>query len=412
MKKRKKIKKYKNKKIKISTEKIENNIININPQNYSFLSIDVTRNKREQLSPSKSEILINRESTVINDSIYRKEKIIKSNDINNIMSSPRSNSKKNIMINKSSETKQKIKVVPLGKKIKPLVITKIVEKPKIGKILNKDGSFTDVIKQNSVITSIESKPIMNKEKESIVKESVTKVYTTLTKDLDEINDINNIYNNFNANNNIDYNTIDNINIVEKKNNDKNIEFNKYNKQINNYKDNGRDYMFIKRDFNYKKENECKLQKIDKSNNFNNIGKNYSFNNNNQYENNYFINNNMNNNMNNNINNNIYNNIDNNINNNIINDIFEITDNSTIPKNSDYSSIGFNSINFIENKPNLKKDQINYIKSLYYINLNKLRIYFLNLNDEEKNNILANLNDGNIENKKIYNKLLDILKEKM
>ena len=44
-------------------------------------------------------------------------------------------------------------------------------------------------------------------------------------------------------------------------------------------------------------------------------------------------------------------------------------------------------------------------------MQSLSNYFLKLSDEEKISILTNLNDGDPENKKIYNRLINILKEK-
>ena len=121
-----------------------------------------------------------------------------SNNFNNTIKSNRRKSN-NIMINKSSEKYEKIKVIPIGQKINPLIIKKSVEKPikeKIinedgttkkpikEKIINEDGTTTNVIKQTSVITSIESKPIVynnnNSKNENLVKECITKIYTALT----------------------------------------------------------------------------------------------------------------------------------------------------------------------------------------------------------------------------------------
>ena len=368
-KKKKKIKRYKNKKIKIINENAEENN-NIN--NTSFISIDNTRHKNISLYASPSPIIKKqKEKQDINTSIYRLQKDNKSihlSNLSNILCSSRSNSRRrsnnNILINKSSETKQRLKVVPLGQKIKPLIIKKMVEKPKIEKIINKDGTITDVIKQNSVITSIESKPVINSENEKIVKESVTKIYTTLTKNLDEIDDNNNDKNNININEDID--------IEEKNINEKNEEI-KINKDCDN------NSVFIRRDFKNKEQNEYNLEVIDTFN---------------KEKKQLYKNKNLKNNIN-------INNIDNN----------EINENSTIQKISEYSSIGYNSFNFNENKQNLKNEPINYIKYLYNNNPNELNNYFLKLNEEEKINILNSFNDGNIENKNIYLKLIDILKEK-
>ena len=372
-KKRRKIKRYKNKKLKISSEINNDNTNNNLLSNYSFLSIDTSKNKNNSLYKS---VIIDkkRDNKIKNYSIYRLQKNNNIKDISNIMSTPRSNSKKSnnsIMINKSSETKQKIKIVPKGQKINPLIIKKKVEKPKIEKIINRDGSISDIIKQDSVITSIESTSVINSKNENVVKEYVTKVYTTLTKNLDGTGNNNYIEN-------INDNSI---------NKDKNEKLEK----INISKDNENNSILIRRDFKDKNENDCNLEIIDNSNNTNDnkIEKRYILNKDNkQFKKKHYI-----------VNNNIYND-------NIINE------NSSIHKNSDYSSIGYNSLNFFENKQIVKNEQINHIKYLYNNNnLKGLKKYFLKLKEEDKLNILKILNDGNIENKKIYAQLIDILKDK-
>ena len=67
--------------------------------------------------------------------------------------------------------------------------------------------------------------------------------------------------------------------------------------------------------------------------------------------------------------------------------------------------------YVENKQIIKNEQIKKIKNLYYNNSNELSNYFLNLNEEDKINILTSFNDGNLENKNIYTKLINIIKEK-
>ena len=379
-KKRKRKKKYKNKKIKLSSENIEENKINNNLSNYSFLSVDASKNKTR--NQNLNSLINKKEKELNNISIYniqKKKKKNINNNYNNINSSPSSNSrrsKNNLLINKSSETKQKIKIVPLNKKINPLIIKKFVEKPKIVKILNKDGLTSNIIKQNSVITSIESKRIMNNGKENIVKESITKVYTTLCKKLNEIDDINNNKiidnNNFTGNN-------DNININIDKNNIKE----KY-KEIDIYKDGENNSVFIRRDFKNKNKNKFKLEIINDCNKFDNIRKNYLFNNNiNQYQNPFMINK------------------------NIKNENLEINSPTIIQKNSDYnSSIDSNYLKFIDNNQITKNGKINSSRNLNNNNneINKLKI--------TKKNILNSLNDGKRENQKIHKKLKDeLLNEK-
>ena len=377
---------HKKNKKKLHRNNTEDNLMYNNASNYSFISIDDTKQKNKNKNNKYKNISyispIKKDNNFNNVSTYRLQKNnpnnnsnYNNNNLSNIMLSPRSNSKinnNNIIINKSSETKQNIKIIPLGQKINPLIIKKVVQKPKIVKIINKDGSTTDVIKQNSIITSIESKAIMNNNKENIVQENVTNVYTTLTKNLEDIsNSDNNIYNDIDKND-INYNDKNDINYSF---NDKN-EINYINKEKEN------NSVLIRRDFKNKNENDCKLEEINNPNI--NLGKNYSFNN--------VINEYQNNNTNNNFNN------------------MELNDNSTIQKISDYSSVG-NSLNFIENKIISKKEQINYIKYLYYNDLNKLNNYYQILNDEEKKNILNSFNNGNKENQKIYTYLKNISKNK-
>ena len=350
-KKRKKM--YKNKKIKMLSKNIEENNINNNSANFSFLSVDAS-NRNQILNPIISTKELN--------NIYKIHKNNKKNinkNCNNIISSPNSNSRKNksnLFINKSSETKQKLKIVPLGIKIKPLIIKKVIEKPKIVKIINKDGSKSNIIKQNSVITSIESKSIMNNGKENIVKESITKVYTTLSKTLDKIDYINNhiIIDNNDNNDNIN----DNINI----NMDKNKINEKY-REIKTYTDGENNSVFIRRDFKNKNENVIKLEIINDSNKAdNNIGKNYL------------------------------------IKRNIKNENLEINDNSSVQRNSDYNSPIFTDSLIIKN------EQINSMKNINKNNeINKPRKCFLKINDEENKNIVNSLNDGNNENKKLKEK---------
>lgn len=367
---RKKAKKYKNKILKLSLDNTENNIYYDTTSNCSFLSIDETKQnlknkKTNNYHISPSPIKKEEKKNYISSQRFQNFNNSKNNNLSNINLSSRSNSKKNnnIIISKSSETKQNIKIIPLGEKIEPLIIKKVVQKPKVVKIINKDGSNTEMIKQNSIVTSIESKRIMDNEKESVVQESTTKVFTTLTKNLENKND--NDLSDINDKNN-DY-----------EDRDKN-DINYQNKKIiiNNEAENNT--FFIRRDFKNKNENDCKFEVINNNplNNIN-IGKNYSINN--------IIN--------------IQNQRDNtNTNNNIKN--MEINDNSIISKVSDYSSIG-NNLNFADNKIFSKKEQLNYIKNLFLNDLNKLDNYFQNLPEEEKKYILTTLNNGSKEDKKLY-----------
>ena len=377
-KRRKKAKKYKNRILKLSLDNTENNIYYDKTSNCSFLSIDETKHnlKNKKINDyhiSPSPIRKEKQINYISSQTLQDFNNYKNNNLSNIVLSPSSNSKKNnnIIISKSSETKQNIKIIPLGQKITPLFIKKVVQKPKIVKIVNKDGSNTEMIKQNSIVTSIESKRIMDNDKESVVQESITKVYTTLTKNLVNIND--NDLSNINEKNN-DYEDRDKNNI------------NYQNKEININNERENNTFFIRRDFKNKKENDCKFEVIN-NNPLNNIiiEKNYSINNiiNNQNQKDNMINN-------------------------IIN--MEINDNFIIPKVSDYNPAD-NNINFSYNTIFSKKDQINYIKNLFLNDLNKLDNYFQNLPEEEKKYILTSLNNGSNDDKKLYMHLKAISKRK-
>ena len=271
------------------------------------------------------------------------------------------------MINKSSEKYEKIKIIPIGQKINPLIIKKSVEKPIKEKIINEDGTTTNVIRQTSVITSIESKPIVynnsNSKDENLVKESITKIYTTLTKNINENEIDNRIKENEKINNNVNEdNNVINLNKVEKDKNKEEIDFN-----IDNFK----------------KES-------------NNTNCNNKENNNNNSNNN--------------------------------NEIFiSFKPNDYLKHKNNNSSFNYSSIysnNIYDPDEHLNINRINdivkYIKYLYYRFTNltsyegakeeSLSNYFLKLNYDEKIGVLKNLKDGNLENKKIYNKLISILDE--
>ena len=112
-----------------------------------------------------------------------------------------------------------------------------------------------------------------------------------------------------------------------------------------------------------------------------------------------------------------NNINNNLENN--NDCLNHKNNNS---SFNYSSIYSNNINDQNEQLNINRinDIVKYIKYLYYRCTNltsyemakeeSLSNYFLKLNYEEKKGVLNNLKDGNLENKKIYNKLISILDE--
>ena len=365
----------KNRKERITHEKPKeysnNNNINNFKSNYSFISIDDSKNKSSN-SQYNSTFFSKKESNPI--MIEYKS----NNSINNLKNSPspslRSGKNNELMIHKSSERKEQIRKLPKGQEIRPLIIKKKVKKPIIEKLKKEDGTTINVIKQTSIVTSIETKPIIDLQKkhfnnDNLVKECITNIYTTLTKNVDD-----------NENNENNENENKNENNIRKLNKHKSTD------NINN-KNNE---IFVKRKIigkNMKKnnlsnvndknglENEIKKEKIDYNKNKFNI------------------------------------------------DISAISNDLLVNKNNNssinYSSLYSNVYDQIEPNNNALKinDEIKYIKYLYYrtSNLNSsnkeksesLSNYFL----DEKISIITNLNDGNIENKKIYNKLINILKER-
>ena len=338
------------KKIKISSKNDKTQKKEIS--NNSFISVDNIRNKNLMV---KNSPYIKRQKidkiNFNNITKYESNDLNLSNNLNSTYFSigRRSN---NIMISKSSEKKEKIKVFPLGKKIYPLVVKKSVEKPKKEKIINKDGTTTNVIKQTSVVTSIESKPIQAKNKlknQTYVKENITKIYTTLTKD--DIDD------DINSNHIINSNNSNNVKFVKVKENlnEKNLNFDKYkDNEIN--KDNYEDIRYNNNDI----DNDF-LMITKKSNNIN---------------------------------------------------LNSPISNNSLNSNT-YEQCDFNS-------PSKNNKHINYLKYLYnrYNNSNSIdgnkeetiSSYFLKFNDEEKKEILNAFKDGKIEDKKIYNELMKILKK--
>ena len=341
-----------------NSEKKADNKKNI-PSNYSFISIDDSKNK--SISDKNN----------ISNKVKNTNKKKSRNKCRNDNSSILNNNNNQIMIHKSSERSENIKSIPIGQKIQPLVVKKTVQKPIIEKIRKEDGTTINVMKQTTVVTSIETKPIIDlKNKKSnneiLVKECTNSIYTTLTKYLDENDDKKLV---------------------------KNKSFDDFNKNEKEKKD-----IFFKRkvlDKNMKNNNITQSQNL--YNDFNN--QNAIFNH-----------------KNNNINNDTKKNI--NIN------ISEISNDLLKHKNNNSSINNSSLISYEQIEPNNAiriNDEIKFIKYLYYrcTNLNSinkaktqsLANYFLKLSDEEKIAILTNLNDGEHENKKIYTKLILILNEK-
>ena len=351
------------KKITIKNNKNRNNNY-INERNNSFLSVENIKTNIKNMSPNKSLITINNKRK--NKNYFCSSS--PNNHLNNTMILNERKSS-NVMIHKSSDRQERLKIVKIDEKIKPLEIKKVVKKPTKETIRNENGTTTNIIKQTYVLTSIENKPIINKNKddnskdEKSVKERITKIYTTLTRqEIDE--------NNTKQSNDIN---IDNENENEDKNED--------NDEQKNYKDQS--------DNNLNSEN----------NNINNI-------NNNNDKGQYIIINNCNNNE----NIEIYNDLLINRNNN----------NNSFNYSSLYSNITSNINENSEQNNTRINNIIKYIKYLYIRCTNltsyesekakSLSNYFLNLIEEEKVGVLNKLKDGNNEDKKIYDKLMSILKE--
>ena len=270
----------------------------------------------------------------------------------NLYNGRRNNINKELMIHKSSDMKEIIKIVPIGKKIKPLILKKKVYKPILENVKNELGSKTKVIRQTSVLTSIETNPLCNKEnkfnnnsKQKYIKEKTINIYTTLSKKIKE-NSSDKLNNNKLLNKSID-----------------SINFNK----------------------KLKKKNNINKKAIRRKNY---IPKEKSNNNSDKSNNSHLLE----------VNNKYY---DDSIN---------------------YCSINSNMYEQIEPKSVIRlKEELKHLKYLYYRcnNLNSkiqdklesLMNYFLNLSDEEKIGILTNLKNNGEEDEKIYNKLIEILKDK-
>ena len=361
------------KKIKIPHKADKSPQKNIN--NTSFTSADNIRDKN--LLNKNSPYISGRKRDRINyNSMPKKEE--KGQNVNHIYNSVE-RKKTNIMICKSSEKREKIKAVPLGQKIYPLIVKKSIQKPKKDKIINKDGTTTNVIKQTSVITSIESRPLQTKTKnlnnQTYIKENITKIYTTLTRD--EVEDNSNANNNnrdkvsnllkeddFN-NDNEDYDIKKNLNLSEDNLKMDNLNIDNYTKSKSNDINLDINDEDIKEKSNlYTENNEINNDDLMKNKISNNINNNSSFN---------------------------------------------------------YSGLYSNLYEPSENiNPSKVNEHIKHLKYLYnrcaYLSSNEgakeesLSNCFLKYSDEEKKEILNNLKKGQLEDKKMYSKLLSIWKE--
>ena len=349
--------------------------------NASFTSADNIRDKN--LLNKNSPYISGRKRDRINyNSMPKKEE--KGQNANHIYNSVE-RKKTNIMICKSSEKREKIKAVPLGQKIYPLIVKKSIQKPQKDKIIHKDGTTTNVIKQTSVLTSIESKPLQTKSKnlnnQTYVKENITKIYTTLTRDEIEDNINNNNNNDVNNNNkekvnnllneddfnnnNEDYEIKKNLNLSEDNLKIDNLNINNYTKSKSNDINLDINVEDIKEKSNlYTENNEINNDDLMKNKNSNNINNNSSFNYSGLYSN-----------------------------------IYDPSEN---------------------NNPSKVNEHIKHLKYLYnrcaYLSSNEgakeesLSNCFLKYSDEEKKEILNNLKKGQLEDKKMYSKLLSIWKE--
>ena len=357
------------KKIKIPHKADKSPQKNIN--NTSFTSADNIRNKN--LLNKNSPYISGKKKDRLNYNSMPKKKEFIYNSAER--------KKTNIMICKSSEKREKIKAVPLGQKIYPLIIKKSIQKPKKDKIIHKDGTTTNVIKQTSVITSIESRPLQTKTKnlnnQTYIKENITKIYTTLTRDEIEDNNNNNANNNnkekvnnllkeddFN-NDNEDYDIKKNLNLSEDNLKMDNLNIDNYTKSKSNDINLDINDEDIKEKSNlYTENNEINNDDLMKNKISNNINNNSSFN---------------------------------------------------------YSGLYSNLYEPSENiNPSKVNEHIKHLKYLYnrcaYLSSNEgakeesLSNCFLKYSDEEKKEILNNLKKGQLEDKKMYSKLLSIWKE--
>lgn len=228
--------------------KSETNLNNssIDYNNNQNIDISYQKNYPHRINNKKYLYYTPDNKTNYTNKIYRKKKLI-SNDYlnktitNNINSKKKSTKEKTInktinnlsqeiIILKSSEMKEIIKPIQKGKKIKPLTIKKIVNKPYIEKIEQENGSIITIMKQKSVMTSIENEPLHLKPNdkfkdinENYIKERITNIYTTFAK---------NVKNNDDDNNNIRLNK--SVDCKNKKKSNKNFIYNKIIRKKNYY----------------------------------------------------------------------------------------------------------------------------------------------------------------------------------
>ena len=342
-----------------------NNFTNF--KNNNIIHITSHKNQNNKLKPKNKTIFhtpdknihyIHKNTNNSFISIYDSNQ--KNHEKNNISTKLLKNKRKNnnnkeLMIHKSSERNEIIKSIPLDKKIKPLILKRKVFKPILETLKIGNHPPRKIMKQTSILTSIETNPLyltknnsFQYTKEKLIKEKITNVYTTLSK---SIND----------------------NIKEEINQNK---LNKSFDQINIYK-------YRKKPINKKLINNHSLRRK-----------------------NYILDSNYNNNE------NIYINKDNFIykkgkNNSSLINYSSITSNLYEPIESN---------NIIGIKAELQRLKYLYyrctnLNSNMDNKLESLKKYFLNLRDEEKIGILTNLNDSGEENEKMYKKLINILKKK-
>ena len=349
-----------------SSTRIKYHISEMNLNNYTdvknnnIIYITSHKNKKNKLNHKNKKLfytpdkrIISNNNKNINNSLissYDSENIIKNK--NNISlgllnNKGRNYKNKDLMIHKSSESREIIKSIPAGKKINPLILKKIVFKPVLDTVQIGSCPTKKVLKQTSVLTSIERKPLYlknsnlsNTRQKKFIKEKITNVYTTLTKNINEEKN-NNI-----LNKSFDY--------IKTNKNKKNL-LNK--KSINNKSIRKKNYIHY--------SNQIRNNK--------NSNLNYLLDNNDNYINNYSS---------------------------ITSNLFEqIEPNNTIRIKEEVKYLKYLYYRF----SNLNSKNDNKLESL--------KNYFLNLSDEEKIGILTHLKNNGEEDDKIYKKLVNLLEEK-
>ena len=314
--------------------------------NYAFISINDSKNKNIN-SYNNSQILKNELNPL---KIQYQNYINNIDNTRNVYNSPISKEYNNNIVYYSSEKKIRKNSISLVDKLKNLMIKKKIQKPLSKRNKIKDENIINNVKKISKVNSVDEKDQLNDENK--FKGYLNNIYKTYNKNSNENGGKKLALNK--SQNNITYKDKNIINKIFSKGKimDKNMKHKSKEKEI---------LPKNKKNIYYKKNNSIYVNK--KNNNNKNIRNNFLNNNN-------------------------------------------------FTSSLDYNGIFTNIYEQNEqNNENKLKDDIKYF---YYLNnddnYQSLSDYFLSLNDEKKIKILNNLNDGNNENKKIYMKLINILKE--